>query len=647
MARPLAALIFTAVLLAQIRDLKLEPPIPVKLPGDQGSRWAVVVGVSAYDNLPPGAQLRFAHRDAEEFAEFLRSAAGGALPASHIRVLTNDRATLAAVRAALHTWLVDSASTQDVVYFFFAGHGVLDDHDEGYFVVRDSDPQNLRATGLSFQEVDRTLSARLRAGLTILVTDACHTGRLGWSSYSPTSPIRITDPLVKIGQGDRSFLKLLASGPSERSFEDAQWEGGHGVFTHSLLNGLRGDADRDADRVVQISEAIDYISRHVPEHTNGSQHPRVAGTFDAHAPLAVSVQPPSPATKSVSLDVSGPAGSSIYIDTVFRGAIRPSGILRIEPLTPGPHAFSADFPDGVTLDGAVTLSGVPARTTIVSPAAAPLGQLRQRIRAGQVLETGGAWEYFRAHTFTGAERAAAAELVTGALEELGQACIGDYVQSTAQGSKELMLQRAIAAYDRLLMLYPNHAGYQMRSMFCHARLDIAQQRYAEAIVSLEKAQSLDNQFACTYNALGVAYSGMGRPKEARAAFETAARLTPEWGLPVFEIASRLVAAGNVAQARPYLEKAVAYNPRSVAMRWNLLHADRLLGRLPDVEKDAAELNRLNPSYAPTYLEVGRAYEAAGNATRAAAAYDSYVQLAPNFADSQAIRERAGALKRKK
>src|SRR5262249_13946191 len=195
MVRGIAVLVFAAVLVAQIRDLKLEAPVPVKMPGDQGTRWALVVGVSAYDHLPAAAQVRFAQRDAEEFADFLRGRAGGALPASHIRVLTNDRASLAAVRAALNTWLVNSAGPQDIVYFFFAGHGVLDDHDEGYFVVRDSDPQNLRATGLSFAEVDRTLSDRLRASLAVMVTDACHAGRLGWSDYSTSTPIRAIEPL--------------------------------------------------------------------------------------------------------------------------------------------------------------------------------------------------------------------------------------------------------------------------------------------------------------------------------------------------------------------------------------------------------------------------------------------------------------------
>jgi len=193
-------------------------------------------------------------------------------------------------------------------------------------------------------------------------------------------------------------------------------------------------------------------------------------------------------------------------------------------------------------------------------------------------------------------------------------------------------------------LYPCDTGYNLRGNFCRARLLIAQERFAEAVVELEKARSIDSQFACTYNALGVAYSGLGQAKEARGAFEMAAKLTPEWGLPVFEIASRLAASGNTDQARPYLVKAVAYNPRSVAMRWNLLHVDRVLGRLPDVEKDAAELIKLNASYAPAYLELGRAYEAAGNGARAATAYNTYLQLAPNFADSDTIRARVKAIR---
>ena len=442
-------LLLTTLCLAQgTRDLRLEPASRLNPLRDSGTRWAVIVGISSYQYLPPEVQLRYAHRDAAQFSAFLQSTAGGALAPDHIRVLTNEKATLAEVRAALATWLTASAGPQDVVYFYFAGHGVLDDRDDGYFVAHDTDPQNLHATGLSFQEVDAVLSTRLRAGLVVMIADACHTGRLGWSSYSGAGPSRAAEPLARIGQGDRSFLKLLASRPSERSFEDGKWDGGHGVFTHSLLEGLNGQADADGDGMVRASEAIDYVSRRVPELTGMQQHPRVAGTFDARLALATAdVSRVVP--RAFPLDVSGPAGSSVYIDNIFRGAIRSAGTLRVDALAPGLHIFSADFPNGSSLNGAVTLPEAPARVAIAPPAPSALAQLRARINAGRVLDPNGAWEFYRSQTFAEAERAAAGALIAGALEGAGQACVSDYVQSTATGLKRAMLERAVDAFDRL------------------------------------------------------------------------------------------------------------------------------------------------------------------------------------------------------
>ena len=606
---------------------------------DRGTRWALVVGISAYQYLRPDAQLQFAHRDAEQFAAFLRDAPGGALPADHIRLLTNSNATLAALRAALHTWLVEAAGPEDVVYLFFAGHGVVAERDEAYFVTHDSDPQNLHATALAFREVDATLSSRLRAGLVVLVADVCHAGRLGWSSYSPDAPNRVGQPLESLGQGDRSFLKLLATRPSERSYEDRKWNGGHGVFTYALLQGLEGGATRDNEGIIRASQLIDYVSRVVPEQTGAHQHPRVAGTFDARLPLAVAPPPPS-ASKTVTLDVSGPAGSAIYIDSIFRGRIRSSGGLRVDLLQPGAHRFSADFQDGKTLEGSITLASAASRVQIAEPAADNLSSLRSRIEDGRILETGGAWDFYRSHTFAASQRAIADGLITGTLEDLGQACVQDYVQSSVAGPKGAMLHRAVDAYERLQQLRPNDADLETRKLFCSGRLQIAQGRFTDAVATLQQALRQDPQFACAYNALGVALDRLKRTPEARAAFDTAAKLTPEWALPPSQIASQMIARGELKQALPYLEKAVRNSPRSVPPHWNLLRLNRLLGRLPEVERLAAELGDLNPNYAPTYLELGEAYTAARQYTKAADAYDAYVLLAPNFADANDVRSRA-------
>jgi len=116
------------------------------------------------------------------------------------------------------------------------------------------------------------------------------------------------------------------------------------------------------------------------------------------------------------MEVFGPASSSVYIDQIFRGKIRSAGTLRIDALLPGPHGFSADFPDGTALDGTVTLGVLPARVTIASPASSPLAQLRERVKAGQILEANGAWDFYRRQQFPGSSQVAAAALIGGALK---------------------------------------------------------------------------------------------------------------------------------------------------------------------------------------------------------------------------------------
>ena len=102
MARLAVALLFVLVLSAQTaRDLKFErvaPPLP-----DKKARWAVVVGVSSYKYAPPAAQLRYAHRDAEEFAKLLRSPEGGGFPKrSRPRLDRRDRNGRSHSRRASH-----------------------------------------------------------------------------------------------------------------------------------------------------------------------------------------------------------------------------------------------------------------------------------------------------------------------------------------------------------------------------------------------------------------------------------------------------------------------------------------------------------------------------------------------------------------
>lgn len=640
--RTLAVLLSALALSAQTaRDFRLRR-VASPLPG-QRARWAIVVGVSSYKYAPPQAQLRFAHRDAQEFAALLKSPEGGGFPPSNIRVLTDESATIGNIRAALHSWLPRSAGPNDVVYLFFAGHAVSAERNESYFVAHDSDPQNLHATGIAFKEVNHALTSQLRAASIVLFADACHAGGIGWTADPAAAPTAAQQSLEALGAGDRSFLKLLASKPSEQSFEDIRWGGGHGVFTYSVLTALRGEADRDRDGFVRVSELIDYVSTSVPKQTEARQNPRIAGNFDAAMPIAsvpVDVRPQP--TASAMLRLNGPPDTAVYLDGEFRGRIRPTGDLLIETEA-GSHALSADLPGAgpQPLEQSLSLqAGQNVLDLQQSPEAALL-RLRAAIRAGNLLNPGGAWEQYRAGF---AQSPAATELIMGALEDTGMECVLDYVQSTTNTLKRPMFLRSAEAFRLLGTLRPGDPSLQAKSLFCQARAHIAASQFDAAISALNRSLAIEPEFACAYNALGVALGRLGRNPESRQAFETAAKLTPEWALPYLEMARQMIAAGDLRGAVPHLEKAAKLNPKSIGILWTLARAHRLLGNGQDFVRAANATVALDRNYAPIYTEIGQFYETAGDSVKAAQAYDSYLILAPNFADSTEVRKRVQAVR---
>jgi uncharacterized caspase-like protein len=52
------------------------------------------------------------------------------------------------------------------------------------------------------------------------------------------------------------------------------------IFTHYLMRGLAGAADRNSDRQITAREIFDYVSRNVRSDTNDGQHPVMWGNFD-------------------------------------------------------------------------------------------------------------------------------------------------------------------------------------------------------------------------------------------------------------------------------------------------------------------------------------------------------------------------------
>lgn len=689
--RVLFATIVAAVSLAQVFAFQSKtPPAPAAAQADRGLNvrqvssglapdgkgqlWAVIIGISSYKNVPPEGQLRFAHRDAEDLAAFLRSPRGGGFPSNHIKLLLNQDATLSAIRTAIGTWLVRSAEPDDVIYIFFAGHGVVEGDNDGYLLAHDSDPQNLYATALQVGELDRIITQRLHARIVVLMADACHAGQLGWASRGTTEPTLISNYLDEVGKSGAGVFRLLASRANERSFEDGKWGGGHGAFTHFMLEGLKGKGDRDKDGFVRVGELLDYLSEVVPEETRALQHPRFAGSIDPRLPLsAPGTEKPRDASdaavpiRTCALEIRGTAGSEVYLDNAYRGKIRPNGVLAIEDLSPDRHEVSVDPPNAESFSQTVSLiaartvlelkSGAAAKSTTKlggvgarinlprepAPAAnsSPLvARIKEAVSRNQVLEPGGAWPLYQQlvrETPAEPQRAGIEISLTNSLDEIGQQALNAYIRSSVLQLKASDFRRAADAFRCLRTLNPGDKQLETKQLFCEARVAIDEGKNREAIAGLNRAISLDPRAGHSYNALGVAYEKEKDNERAVEAFKRAAELAPQWSFPRLHLGIQYYTRGKMDHAEREFEAAVRLDSRDPFAAWWLVRVYRERGHYSEAETAALSLIRLVPAFASVHVDLGLVYEATRQYAKAAEEFDTYLRLVSNAPDVALIK----------
>jgi hypothetical protein len=248
-------------------------------------RWAVLIGVSSYrDSRIPS--LRYAHRDAQAFHDWLVSPEGGEYAPDRVKLLLDEHATFENIREALFTWL-KQATEEDMVVIYFSGHGSPespDALDNLFLLPYDADYDKIRTTGFPMWDIETALKRDIRAKKVVVIADACHAGGVG-SEFVDLRKGFVLKPrintalhgLAKVGDG---VAVLTASDDKQFSQESQKWGGGHGVFTWFLLEGLKGEADYNEDKRVTLGELIPYLSEQVRRETRNSQSPTVAGKFD-------------------------------------------------------------------------------------------------------------------------------------------------------------------------------------------------------------------------------------------------------------------------------------------------------------------------------------------------------------------------------
>jgi len=235
----------------------------------KGELYAVIIGLKKFQD-PQIPALTISDKDASDFYAFLKDRQKY-FSNAHITLLLNEQATRANVSKALRQGL-RSAGKDDFVIIYLSGHGAADPSlpNEYYFVTYDSQMDNLFATALMMN--DQNLFKGIDTDRVLLMADACHSG--GFSPGIQKSIAKETDKFFSLFKTITGRISILSSKPDESSYEEPRYR--NSIFTHYLLKGLRGEANKGSkDGVVTAKQIYNYVYENTKDATEGLQHPQL------------------------------------------------------------------------------------------------------------------------------------------------------------------------------------------------------------------------------------------------------------------------------------------------------------------------------------------------------------------------------------
>ncbi len=259
-------------------DLPPDPRPAPRPPPLFKNRWAVVIGVATYDsdNI---TNLHCSQNDAGVLAATLEKQLG--FEPERVRVFHDDtdskphRSTILEALADLKDG--GEVTAEDLVVFFFSGHGLMGDDGKDYLLPSDCAPQDLTETGLRVELVADRLE-QLKCNNVVMLLDACREHVLEGGK----SVARIGENAARAVR-KKGIVTFFSCDAKRRSYEIAELM--HGTFTYCLL-----DAIKDSQcHTVKDLEA--HLQTNVPiinkKHKRESQSPYavIKGAAKADLPI--------------------------------------------------------------------------------------------------------------------------------------------------------------------------------------------------------------------------------------------------------------------------------------------------------------------------------------------------------------------------
>lgn len=223
-------------------------------------QYAVVVGIDQY----PRANTKFPDLNGAVSDANLVTAAFEKMGFDHVVTLRNEQATKTKIIETLGDEIGMKATPKDLIVFFFAGHGDTrgqEGEQMGFILPFDYDPKKHLTSSISMSTL-RDVSRQIQAKHVLYVMDSCFSGGILQSRASVANvPV---EGAWRYAQGlleRTAHIVITAGGQSDFANE----EGGRGLFTKVLLEGLSGAADPGKRGFITASGLALYIQEHLPD----------------------------------------------------------------------------------------------------------------------------------------------------------------------------------------------------------------------------------------------------------------------------------------------------------------------------------------------------------------------------------------------
>jgi Caspase domain len=217
-----------------------------------GNKWAVLVGVNYYEDEANYGQLQVCVKDTEAIHQQLLASG---FSSARIRILADDLPELPTrdnILAALKS-TAEATEPDDLLLFYYSGHGD-EDGSKSYLVARNGRRLVLEDTAVLISRVKQFLD-QASARAKVIILDACHSGANIGGKGAKSMSAEFIRRVFEQAEG----LAILAScKQAQLSYEWRKQE--RSVFTHYLLEALKGQADRDEKGFVTVQDASRYVT---------------------------------------------------------------------------------------------------------------------------------------------------------------------------------------------------------------------------------------------------------------------------------------------------------------------------------------------------------------------------------------------------